>query len=203
MKYFPFIQFLEKKCSMLTPLKRITLFIDLFIGFQHELIKFPKTKPKSLIPHQCFLAQSDFKDLCSAFIEIFGDDNIKWDCNIKRVGVFIENGKKKYKYIKEKNRSQNLFNAFSNCLADIKSKLIKQNTNIGHSQHHFSSLLQKWSSAINKFKPKEYELSFRSNVKQQQPHQHPHPHQPPHPPPPPPPPPPVMNQQYNNHEITR
>lgn len=123
-----------------------------------ELIKFPKTKPKSLIPHQCFLTQSDFKDLCASFVQIFGDDHIKWHCDIKRVGVCIENGKKKYKYIKHKNRSQDLFEAFSKCLIDVKAKLIHNND--------FLTKYQKWSQTINKFKPKEYSLLFRSDLNQ-------------------------------------
>ena len=125
-----------------------------------ELIKFPKTKPKSLIPHQCFLTQSDFKDLCAAFIQIFGDDNIKWNCDVKRVGVCIENGKKKYKYIKEKNRSQNLFEAFSKCLSDVKSKSI-ENQQKNENINEFLTKYHKWSQTIQKFKPKEYSL-FRS-----------------------------------------
>ena len=126
-----------------------------------ELIKFPKTKPKSLIPHQCFLTQSEFKDLCASFIQIFGDNEIKWHCDIKRVGVHIINGKKKYKYIKHKNRSQELFEAFSKCLSDIKSKLIMNGNN-----NEFLAKYQQWSQVIHKFKPKQYSLSFRSNSNQ-------------------------------------
>jgi len=144
--------------TLLNPVQRLTLFIDIFIGFMEELIKFPKTRPKPLIPHQCFLTESNFKDLCASFIQIFGDKDITWNCDIKRVGVHIENGKKSYKYIKHKNRSQELFEAFSKCLIDIKSKLM-----INGNDDEFLINYQKWTQTIDKFKPKQYSLSFRSH----------------------------------------
>ena len=158
------IQFLEGQFeTALNALQRLTLFIDIFIGFMEELVKFPKTKPKSLIPHQCFLTQSKFKDLCALFVQIFGDNNIEWHCDVSRVGVHIENGRKKYKYIKHKNRSQELFDAFQKCLSDVKSKWT-----INGNNDEFLAKYRKWSETIYKFKPTQYTLSFRKDMNQNQ-----------------------------------
>eukprot|EP01083_Nonionella_stella_P238785 836548_1 len=76
--------FIKQQCSDYSSPKHVKLFIDIFISFMDETIRFPKTKPKSLIPHQCFLAQSEFRDICSEFLKIFGDENIKCDLHIKK-----------------------------------------------------------------------------------------------------------------------
>eukprot|EP01084_Bolivina_argentea_P301546 520260_1 len=128
--FFALYNFIQENCKSLSGAEQLILFIDIFDGFMCYLIKFRKTKGKSLILHQCFTADGKYKDTCAQFLQIFGDNNIQWNPYIKRTTVDIKDGKKIFTYNKHKNLSQNLFTTFQQCLQQIKTKFMNVSQNM-------------------------------------------------------------------------
>eukprot|EP01083_Nonionella_stella_P070364 188211_1 len=151
--------FIWSQCVSLSSAQKLVLFIDIFRSFMNATIKFPKTKPKPLIIQQCFLCDSVFKSICSSFIKIFGDQSITWDANIKTRIPCVQNGKKIHKYVKQKNRSQSLYNAFAHCLDRLKEKWSIYSA---HNVYNvdIEALMSQWNSTIQKSTPKQYSLFF-------------------------------------------
>eukprot|EP01084_Bolivina_argentea_P290240 498500_1 len=146
--------FIQTQCAPLSSKQRLMLFLDIFITFLDETIKFPKTKPKPLIVQQCFLHNGAFKEICSELIKTFGDESIEWNCYIPTVGICMENGKKTTKYIKKKDRSKTLYKEFYECLGKIKEKWsTADDVNV-------DAVMQEWDETLRKHKPKSYSLSF-------------------------------------------
>lgn len=98
--------------------QRMAVFIDILVDIFQSEIKFANTKSWPLLPYQTLMQRNLFKTECMEFIKHY---DITWDA------TKISPDKVKHEYVRDKNRSQKIFESFTKCLLKIKNKLLNLN----------------------------------------------------------------------------
>ena len=98
--------------------ERMCVFIDILVTIFESEIKFANTKSWPLLPYQTLMQRNLFKTECMEFIKHY---NISWNSSK------ICPDKVKHEYVRDKNRSQKIFESFIQCLLEIKQKLLSPN----------------------------------------------------------------------------
>eukprot|EP01084_Bolivina_argentea_P004599 8744_1 len=117
------VDFIRNECKHLNERVKLSLFLDIFISILSTQIKFKRSKPRPLIPHQIFTKRNNFKTFAETFITYF---DYKWTNEWNKLAK-SSTGKC---YIANKNRSSGLFLSYLQRCKHIQNNFIVITDNI-------------------------------------------------------------------------